>query len=113
MKTKRLSVKEILDELNLLEAKANKNKLVCNGCNHVHPKLFTLIVKNKTILICESCKESLNGILDNDNKEAVYEIVSEMFNDIFNFRVENNFGSSGDSFGMYDSARYNEDHKDC
>jgi len=104
-------VRELLDELNLLEAEANEDKLICDGCNDVHPELFTLTVKEKTILICEQCKESLSGIIDNENKETVHQIASDMFNDIFNSRIQNN--SSGDGGSGYDTARYTEDHMDC
>lgn len=59
----------------------------CQGCNSTFTTLHLFIIKDKRVLLCDSCKTTLLNVDDIQNEEMSLKITSGVFSDILNHKT--------------------------
>jgi len=101
---------EIKNDLNMMVAKKNTDKLVCMGCQEITIELYSLNIDGKQILMCSDCKEALTAKLESEDVEVTVSYINTTYNNIITGYIKNE--SSGSDV-LIDKIRYTKDHIDC
>lgn len=112
MNKKEITIEIIKEKLRNAK-KVYRKSIKCIGCKETNKGLFPLVLRGKTIYICETCKELLYENLHVDKLALQKLSINEL---IKHLNIQNSSGVFKDDeseIGYYAVAKYNEDHKDC